>query len=152
VIASTGRLEEADYLKELGAAEIMPRQELSQPGKPLGPERFAAGVDCVGSHTLVNLLAQTKSEGAVAASGLAQGMDLPGSVAPFILRGVALFGINSVYCPLPRRIEAWGRLARDLDLALLAKMTTTIPLAEVIGMAPKILAGEIRGRLVVDIG
>jgi len=153
VIASTGRLEEADYLKQLGAAEIMPRRELSEPGKPsLGPERFAAGVDCVGSHTLVNLLAQTKSEGAVAASGLAQGMDLPGSVAPFILRGVALLGINSVHCPLPRRIEAWSRLSRDLDLALLTKMTTTIPLAEVIGTAPEILAGKIRGRLVVDIG
>lgn len=152
VIASTGRREEANYLKELGASEIMPREELSQPGRPLGPERFAAGVDCVGSHTLVNLLAQMKYDGAVAASGLAQGMDLPGSVAPFILRGVALLGINSVSCPMPRRTEAWARLASDLDPALLAKMTRTIPLVEVIEVAPKILAGEIRGRLVVDIG
>ncbi len=152
VIASTGRLEEADYLKSLGAAEVMPRQELSAPGRPLGVERFAAGIDSLGSHTLVNLLAQTKHEGAIAACGLAQGMDLPGSVVPFILRGVALLGINSVTCPIPRRLEAWARLASDLDLALLAKMTTTIPLEAVIDVAPKILAGKIRGRLVVEIG
>ncbi len=152
VIASTGRVEEADYLKALGAAEIIPRQELSAPGKPLGSERFAAGIDSLGSHTLVNLLAQTKCEGAIAACGLAQGMDLPGSVVPFILRGVALLGINSVTCPIPRRLEAWARLAQDLDHALLAKMTTVIPLAAVLDVAPKILAGEIRGRLVVEIG
>jgi acrylyl-CoA reductase (NADPH) len=152
VIASTGRVEEADYLKSLGAAEIIPRKALSEPGKPLGPERFAAAIDCVGSHTLVNVLAQTKYDGAVAACGLAQGMDLPGSVAPFILRGVALLGINSVTCPLPRRLEAWSRLAQDLDMGLLATMATTIPLAEVLAVAPKILDGAIRGRLVVEIG
>ena len=113
---------------------------------------FAAGIDCVGSHTLVNVLAQTKYEGAVAACGLVQGMDLPGSVALFILRGVALLGINSVTCPLLRRLEAWSRLARDLDMGVLATMTTTISLAEVISVAPKILDGAIRGRLVVEIG
>ncbi len=151
VIASTGRASEADYLKGLGASEIIDRAELSAAGKPLGKERWIAGVDAVGSHTLANVLAQTKYGGAVAACGLAQGMDLPASVAPFILRGVALFGIDSVMCPLTRRREAWRRLANDLDHAKLSAMTKTVPLKDVIGLAPDILAGKIRGRLVVEV-
>ena len=151
VIASTGRLSETDYLKSLGAAEVMDRTELSAPGKPLGKERFAAGIDSVGSHTLANLLAQTKYHGAVAACGLAQGMDLPTSVAPFILRGVALLGIDSVMCPRPKREQAWARLAQDLDLTTLAAMTTTIGLEAVPEHAKAILAGQVRGRIVVTI-
>ena len=151
VIASTGRDSEADYLRGLGAAEILDRAELSIPGKPLGKERWAAGVDAVGSTTLANLLAQTKSDGAIAACGLAQGMDLPSSVAPFILRGVALLGINSVTTPQPKRREAWGRLARDLDLGKLAAMTTTVGFAEVGRLGEAILAGAVRGRTVVTI-
>ena len=151
VIASTGRDAEADYLRGLGAAEILDRAELSIPGKPLGKERWAAGVDAVGSTTLANLLAQTKSDGAIAACGLAQGMDLPSSVAPFILRGVALLGINSVTTPQPKRREAWARLARELDLDRLAAMTTTVGLAEVGRLGEAILAGEVRGRTVVTI-
>ncbi len=146
VIASTGRASEADYLKGLGAAEIIDRAELSAPGRPLGKERWAAGVDSVGSHTLANLLSMTKYGGAIAACGLAQGMDLPASVAPFILRGVSLLGIDSVMCPKPRRMEAWARLAADLDRAKLAAMTTTIPLADVPRTAEAILKGEVRGR------
>ncbi len=125
VVASTGRAEEADYLKGLGAAEIIDRNELSAPGRPLGKERWIAGVDAVGSHTLANVLSMTTYGGAVAACGLAQGMDLPASVAPFILRGVALLGVDSVMCPKPRRLEAWARLASDLDRGKLATMTTT---------------------------
>jgi acrylyl-CoA reductase (NADPH) len=151
VIAVTGRTAEADYLKGLGAAEVIDRAEFAAPGRPLGKERWAAGVDSVGSHTLANLLAQTKYGGAIAACGLAQGMDLPASVAPFILRGVNLLGIDSVMCPRPRRLTAWARLARDLDPAVLATATTTIPLTEVIATAPKILAGQVRGRIVVEI-
>ena len=151
VIASTGRVEEGDYLKGLGAAEIIDRAELSAPGRPLGKERWIAGVDSVGSHTLANVLSQTKYGGAVAACGLAQGMDLPGSVAPFILRGVSLLGIDSVMCPQARRREAWQRLAKDLDLAKLASMTRTIGLKDVIGVAPDILAGKVRGRIVVEV-
>jgi acrylyl-CoA reductase (NADPH) len=151
VIASTGRPEEADYLKSLGAAEVIERAELSAPGRPLGKERWAAGVDSVGSNTLANLLAQTKYHGAVAACGLAQGMDLPASVAPFILRGVSLLGIDSVMCPLDRRRAAWARLARDLDAAKLAAITTTIPFDHVIDAARDILAGRVRGRLVVEL-
>ena len=151
VIASTGRLNEADYLKGLGAAEVIDRAELSAPGKPLGRERFAAGIDSVGSHTLANLLAQTKYSGAVAACGLAQGMDLPTSVAPFILRGVALLGIDSVMCPRAKREQAWARLAHDLDQASLAAMTTTIALAAVPEQAKAILDGQVRGRIVVEI-
>jgi len=132
VIASTGRAEEADYLKGLGAAEIIDRNELSGSGRPLGKERWIAGVDAVGSHTLANLLSMTKYGGAIAACGLAQGMDLPASVAPFILRGVALLGVDSVMCPKPRRLEAWARLASDLDRDRLAAMTTTIPLEDVV--------------------
>lgn len=151
VLASTGRPEEEAYLKGLGADEIVARQELSAPGRPLGKERWAVAIDSVGSHTLANVLAQTKSEGAVAACGLAQGMDLPSSVAPFILRGVALLGVNSVMCAKPRRIAAWGRLARELDAGKLASMTTHVALDKVIDVAAEILAGKVRGRVVVDI-
>ncbi|MGL5362948.1 MAG: MDR family oxidoreductase, partial [Bosea sp. (in: a-proteobacteria)] len=152
VIASTGRPEEADYLKGLGAAEIIDRNELSVAGRPMGKERWAAAVDSVGSHTLANVLAMTRYGGAVAACGLAQGMDLPASVAPFILRGVALLGVDSVMCPKPRRIEAWARLARDLDRDSLAAMTKTIPLSEVVEAGHAILDGKVRGRMVVKIG
>lgn len=152
VIASTGRAEEADYLKGLGAAEIIDRNELSGPGRPLGKERWIAGVDAVGSHTLANLLSMTKYGGAIAACGLAQGMDLPASVAPFILRGVALLGVDSVMCPKPRRLEAWARLASDLDRDKLAAMTTTIPLEDVVETGRAILDGKVRGRVVVEVG
>ena len=151
VVASTGRGAEGDYLKSLGAAEIIDRSELSAPGKPLGKERWAAGVDTVGSTTLANLLAQTRYAGAIAACGLAQGMDLPASVAPFILRNVALLGVDSVMCPAARRREAWVRLARDLDGEKLAAMTTTVALADVVETAAAILAGKIRGRVVVEV-
>jgi len=150
VIASTGRLEESEYLRDLGASEIIDRKELSEKGRPLGKERWIAGVDSVGSHTLANLLAMTKYGGAIAACGLAQGMDLPASVAPFILRGVSLLGIDSVMAPKKRRVEAWGRLASDLDLTKLATITKTIGLDEVIEAGKSILDGKIRGRLVVS--
>ena len=152
VIASTGRPQEADWLKALGAAEVIDRSELSAPGRPLGKERWAAGVDSVGSHTLANLLAQCSYGGAVAACGLAQGMDLPASVAPFILRGVSLLGIDSVMCPRPRRLAAWGRLASDLDADKLASLTTTVPFEAALDSARSILEGKIRGRVVVEIG
>jgi acrylyl-CoA reductase (NADPH) len=151
VIASTGRPQEADHLKRLGAAEIVGREELSGPARPLGKERWAAGIDSVGSHTLANVLSMTKENGAVAACGLAQGMDLPASVAPFILRGVALLGVNSVTAPKPLRIEAWGRLVRDLDRDKLAAMTTTIPFDRVIAAGRDILEGRVRGRLVIEV-
>ena len=152
VIASTGRDGEAEYLKNLGAAEILDRAELSKPGKPLGRERWAAGVDAVGSTTLANVLAMTRADGAVAACGLAQGMDLPTSVAPFILRGVSLLGINSVTTPQPKRREAWARLARELDLGKLAAMTSKVHLEEVGRLGEEILAGKVRGRIVVEVG
>jgi acrylyl-CoA reductase (NADPH) len=151
VIASTGRRSEAAYLETLGAAEIIDRATLSAPGKPLGKEQWAAAVDSVGSTTLANVLAQTRYGGAVAACGLAGGMDLSATVAPFILRGVSLLGIDSVHCPTPRRLEAWRRLAVDLDRTKLAAMTRTIPLAEVFEAGARILKGETRGRLVVTI-
>ena len=151
VVASTGRASEADYLKALGAAEIIDRATLCAPGKPLGKERWAAAVDSVGSTTLANVLAQTRYGGAVAACGLAGGMDLPATVAPFILRGVTLLGIDSVHCPTPRRLEAWRRLAADLDRAKLAAMTETIPFDQVFDAGARILKGETRGRLVVTI-
>ena len=151
VVASTGRASEADWLKSLGAAEVIDRTELSQPGKPLQKERWAGVVDCVGSHTLANACAQAKYGGVVAACGLAQGMDLPSSVAPFILRGVTLAGIDSVMAPLALRREAWLKLARDLDRAKLDAITTTIGLHEAIARAPGILAGKVRGRIVVDV-
>jgi acrylyl-CoA reductase (NADPH) len=152
VIASTGRAAEADYLRALGAAEVIDRAELSAPGKPLARERWAAAVDAVGSHTLANALAGTRRGGAVAACGLAAGMDLPASVAPFILRGVALLGIDSVMCPRPRRLEAWRRLAADLDPGRLSSMTRTVRLDEVLALAPRILDGQVRGRVVVTVG
>ncbi len=151
VIASTGRASEADYLKGLGADEIIDRKELSEPGRPLGKERWAAGIDTVGSNTLANLLAQTRYGGAIAACGLAQGMDLPGSVAPFILRGISLLGIDSVMCPKDKRIAAWARLAKDLDKSALAAMTTHIPFEKVMDVARDIIEGKVRGRVVVDI-
>ena len=151
VIASTGRASESDYLKALGASEIIDRNEMSAPGKPLGKERWAGGIDSVGSTTLANLLAMTKYRGAIAACGLAAGMDLPASVAPFILRGVCLLGIDSVMAPIALRREAWERLARDLDSAKLATITQEIPLEEVIAAGAKVLQGQVRGRIVVKI-
>ncbi len=151
VIAATGRPAEGGYLRELGASEIIDRAELSAPGRPLGKERWAAGVDSVGSHTLANVLAQTRYGGAVAACGLAGGADLPTTVMPFILRGVQLLGVDSVNCPMPRRIEAWGRLATDLGQAKLAAMTRTIPLEDVFAVGADILQGKVRGRVVVEI-
>ena len=151
VHAVTGRPAEADYLKGLGAAEIVDRKELAEKPRPLGKERWAGAVDVVGSTTLANLLSMTRYGGAVAACGLAGGMDLPAAVAPFILRGVCLYGFDSVMCPLPRRKEAWKRLAEDLDRQKLAAMTREIGLSEVIGVAPDILAGKVRGRIAVRI-
>ncbi len=152
VIASTGRVSESAYLEKLGASEVIDRATLSAPGKPLGRERWAAGIDSVGSHTLANLLAQTSYRGAIAACGLAGGMDLPASVAPFILRGIKLVGIDSVQCPMPPRLAAWARLARDLDTDLLASMTETVPFERVFEIGAKILKGEVRGRVVVEVG
>ena len=152
VIASTGRPEESDYLKELGASEIIERASLSAPGRPLGKERWAAGVDSVGSTTLANMLAMTRYGGAIAACGLAGGMDLPASVAPFILRNVALLGIDSVMAPKALRLEAWRRLAAELDRTKLAAMTTKIRLEDAIESARAIVDGKIRGRIVIEIG
>jgi acrylyl-CoA reductase (NADPH) len=151
VIASTGRASEADYLKYLGAAEIIDRAELSAAPRPLNKERWAGGVDSVGSTTLANLLSMTKYGGAIAACGLAAGMDLPASVAPFILRGVCLLGIDSVMCPIERRKAAWARLARDLDKSKLTEITSEISLDQVQAEGAKILAGQVRGRIVVKI-
>jgi acrylyl-CoA reductase (NADPH) len=151
VVASTGKLAEADYLKSLGAAEVIDRAALSAPGKPLQKERWAGVVDSVGSHTLANAVAQTRYGGTVTACGLAQGMDFPGSVAPFILRGVKLIGIDSVMAPLAKRQAAWQRLASELDAGKLATITQEIGLAEAIGKAPDILAAKVRGRLVVNV-
>jgi len=151
VLASTGRPAQADYLKSLGAAEIIDRAELSAAGKPLMKERWAGAVDTVGSHTLANVCASTRYGGTVAACGLAGGMDLPATVAPFILRGVTLAGIDSVMAPRARREAAWAALAAELDAAQLAAITTEIPLADAIAAAPELLAGHIRGRLVVDV-
>ncbi|MFZ4531058.1 MAG: MDR family oxidoreductase [Alsobacter sp.] len=152
VVAATGRPQEADYLHSLGAAEIIERAELSAPGKALAKERWAAGVDSVGSTTLANLLSMTRYGGAIAACGLAGGMDLPSSVAPFILRGVSLLGVDSVMAPMARRQEAWALLDTGLDRAKLAAMTTTIGLDGVIEAARSILDGTVRGRIVVEIG
>ncbi len=151
VIASTGRPAEVDYLKSLGATTIIDRAELSSPGRALGKERWAAAIDSVGSHTLANVCAGTRENGLVAACGLAQGMDFPASVAPFILRGVSLLGINSVTRPYKERIEAWQRLSTDLNLAQLAQITQEVSLSEVIPMAQELLDGKIRGRIVVDV-
>jgi acrylyl-CoA reductase (NADPH) len=151
VAASTGKLGEGDYLRSLGAAEIIDRKTLSEPGKPLQKERWGSVIDSVGSHTLANACAQTASEGVVAACGLAQGMDFPVTVAPFILRGVTLRGINSVYAIREHRERAWHHLSRELDAGTLESMTTEIGLAEAIEKAPDVLAGKIRGRIVVDV-
>jgi acrylyl-CoA reductase (NADPH) len=151
VTAATGKAAEADYLKALGASTVIDRAELAAPGKPLQKERWAAVVDAVGSHTLVNALAQTRYGGVVTACGLAQGMDLPGSVAPFILRGVTLAGIDSVMAPLARRQRAWDRLARDLDPALLERMVEEVPFEAAVAKAQQLMAGQVRGRVVVKI-
>ena len=151
VVASTGKTSEEAYLKTLGAAEIVDRATLSQPGKPLQKERWAAVVDSVGSHTLANACAQTMGEGVVAACGLAQGMDFPVTVAPFILRGVTLAGINSVTAPRERRERAWAMLAADIAPSTYDAVTETIGLAQAIERAPDVLAGRVRGRLVVDV-
>jgi len=151
VVASTGKPAEADYLKALGARLVIDRNELSQPGKPLQKERWAAVVDSVGSHTLANACAQTRYRGLVAACGLAQGMDFPTSVAPFILRGVSLLGIDSVMAPHSLREPAWSRLARDLDAAALERISQVIGLGDTLGAAQDIISGKIRGRVVVDV-
>lgn len=151
VVASTGKADEAAWLRGLGAAEVIDRATLATPGKPLQKERWAAVVDSVGSHTLANACAATRYGGTVAACGLAQGMDLPLTVAPFILRGVSLVGIDSVMAPLALRTEAWSRLAAEVDRSALASIAQGIGLAEAIALAPKLLAGGVRGRLVVDV-
>jgi len=151
VTASTGKLNEAPYLQELGAAAVIDRAELSAAGKPLQKERWSAVVDSVGSHTLANACAQTRYGGVVAACGLAQGMDLPLTVAPFILRGVRLLGIDSVMCPVARRTAAWQHLAEEVDRARLEAITHEIPLADALDAGRQILSGSVRGRLVVDV-
>ena len=151
VVASTGRPQEADFLRALGATDVIAREELNAPGKPLARERWAGVVDSVGSHTLANACAGTRYGGAMAACGLAQGLDFPASVAPFILRGITLYGIDSVMAPLARRVAAWSRLAADLDLTRLDSLTTEIPLSGAVAAGHDILAGRIRGRLVVDV-
>lgn len=151
VVASTGRTELDEYLRGLGAAEVIDRTDLSEPGRPLGKERWAGAIDAVGSHTLANVCATTQYGGTVAACGLAQGFDLPVTVMPFILRGVTLAGVDSVYCPNPQRRAAWERLARDLDGAHIDMMATEITLRDVIAEAPRQLAGETRGRVVVAV-
>ena len=151
VVASSGRPQEADYLKSLGAAEVIDRSSLSEPGKPLARERWAAVVDSVGSHTLANACAATKSEGAVAACGLAQGMDFPGSVAPFILRGVTLYGINSVTVPKAKRIAAYEQLSALVDLKTLDAISNEISLGEAIQYADALMKGNVRGRVIVDV-
>jgi acrylyl-CoA reductase (NADPH) len=149
--AVTGRSQETDYLKGLGATEIVDRKELTGPAKPLAKERWAGAIDAVGSNTLANLLSMIRYGGAVAACGLAGGMELPGSVAPFILRGVCLYGIDSVMCPIERRREAWKRLETGLERQKLATMTREIGLSDVFGVAPEILSGQVRGRIVVKV-
>lgn len=151
VIASTGRQEEADYLRDLGAAQVIDRRTLSEASAPIAKERWAGVIDSVGSHTLANALAQTQYRGVVAAFGLAQGADLPGSVLPFILRNVTLAGIDSVNAPQHVRLQAWSRLARDLDVAKLARTTQVVGLAEVPAVAGRVLEGKVRGRTVVDV-
>lgn len=151
VVASTGRSAEAPYLTALGASAVIDRAELASPGKPLQKERWAGVVDAVGSHTLANACAQTRYGGTVTACGLAQGMDFPATVAPFILRGVRLIGIDSVMCPQPRRQQAWRKLAADLDRGKLDAATSEVGLAQAIEVAPALLAGKVRGRVVVNV-
>lgn len=152
VIASTGRRAEESYLKSLGAAEIIDRAELAGPAQAFAKERWAGAIDVAGSTTLVNLIAQTKYGGCVAATGLAQGLDLPGSVLPFIVRGITLQGVDSVMAPMDKRERAWSRLARDLDKSKLAAVTATHPLEDVPQLTKDILAGKVRGRVVIEIG
>ena len=151
VVAVSGRAAEADYIRRLGASEVLDRAEFAAPGKPLGKERWAGAVDVVGSHTLANVCASTRYRGVVTACGLAGGMDFPATVAPFILRGVTLVGIDSVMCPRVDRLEAWRRLGSDLDVSKLELISHEIGLAEAIPTASKLIAGEIRGRVIVDV-
>ncbi len=151
VAAVTGRPQEADYLKQLGAATVLARSEFNQPGKPLAKERWAGAVDTVGSHTLANVCAQMKYRGIVTACGLAGGMDLPATVAPFILRGVTLAGVDSVMCPRADRLLAWQRLAADLDFDKLSLITHSIALSEAVSVAQQLLDGHVRGRVVVSV-
>ena len=151
VAAMTGRRSESDYLQSLGAETIVDRAEYSQPGRPLAKERWAGAVDVAGGQVLANVCAAMRYGGTVAACGLAGGMDLPTTVAPFILRGVTLAGVDSVMCPKPQRLEAWQRLARDLDLDKLDAATSEIPLTDVVETAPKFLEGQVRGRTIVPI-
>jgi acrylyl-CoA reductase (NADPH) len=151
VTASTGRPAEENYLRSLGAATVIDRRELAVPGKPLQKERWAAAIDCVGGATLANVCASLQHRGLVAACGLTQGMEFPATVAPFILRGITLFGIESVRAPQAEREAAWRRLARDLDLAKLRELTTEIPLHDTISRATDLLAGKVRGRLLVNV-
>jgi len=151
VIAATGKQQEAEYLKRLGAESVIDREELSAPGRPLGKERWAAAIDSVGSHTLANVCAGTAAEGAVAACGLAQGMDLPTTVAPFILRGVSLLGVNSVTQPYDRRVQAWSRLSEELDSAMLLDVSREISLQDTLALSEDLLNGKLRGRLVVNV-
>jgi len=151
VVAATGKASETEYLKQLGASDIIDRAELAEAGRPLQKERWAGVIDSVGSHTLANACAQTRYGGVVAACGLAQGMDFPASVAPFILRGVSLLGIDSVMAPRPPRLAAWNRLAGNLDPGVLELIATEIGLADVIATANDLMAGKVRGRIVVDV-
>ncbi|MDD8059034.1 MULTISPECIES: acrylyl-CoA reductase (NADPH) [Shewanella] len=151
VVASTGRVDESDYLKKLGASEIIDRATLSEPGRPLARERWAGAVDSVGSHTLANVCASTRYGGTVAACGLAQGMDLPASVAPFILRGVTLAGIDSVMRPIADRVEAWQRLAEIIEPTLFDDIVKEVSLAEAVNVANQLMEGKVRGRVVVDV-
>ncbi|WP_342652790.1 MDR family oxidoreductase [Pseudomonas sp. F3-2] len=151
VVASTGRADQSEYLKQLGAAQIIDRATLSEPGRPLTKERWAGAIDSVGSHTLANVCASMRYRGTVAACGLAQGMDFPASVAPFILRGVTLAGIDSVTRPRQDRLDAWARLGRDLDLSVLPLISQEIGLSEVVQTAQQLMQGQVRGRVVVDV-
>jgi acrylyl-CoA reductase (NADPH) len=151
VVAVTGRPQDEEYLKYLGATEVLDRAQFSAPGKPLGRERWAGAVDVVGSHVLANVCATTKYRGVVAACGLAAGMDFPATVAPFILRGVTLAGVDSVMCPRAERLVAWQRLASDLDVEKLEKISREVCLAEAIPLAASLLNGEVRGRIIVDV-
>lgn len=151
VVALTGRPDDADYLHDLGAKEIVERSQFASPGKPLGKERWAAAIDVAGSHVLANVCATTKYRGVVAACGLAAGMDFPSTVAPFILRGVTLAGVDSVMCPRPDRLQAWQRLADDLDISKLGKISTDIGLEQAIPLATTLLEGKVRGRVVVNV-
>ena len=151
VVAVTGRPQDAAYLQQLGASEVLDRAAFTAPGKPLGKERWAGAVDVVGSHVLANICATTRYRGVVTACGLAAGMDFPATVAPFILRGVTLAGIDSVMCPRADRLQAWQRLATDLDLAKLGAIGRTVGLSDAIPLARQLLQGEVRGRIVVDV-